>query len=71
MGNDPNTYYVLGTALMTEECQDPKEGRIVVFHYDSSLSKLTQISEKIVNGGCFSMVTFNDMLIATVNSSVS
>ncbi|CAI6352621.1 unnamed protein product [Macrosiphum euphorbiae] len=70
LANDPNTYYVLGTALMAEECQDPKEGRIVVFHYDTSLSKLTQISEKIVYGGCFSMVTFHDMLIATVNSSV-
>jgi len=56
---------------MTEECQDSKEGRIVVFHYNSSLSKLTQISEKIVNGGCFSMVTFHDMLVVTVNSSVS
>lgn len=56
---------------MTKECQDSKEGRIVVFQYNSSLSKLTQISEKMVNGGCFSMVKFHDMLVATVNSSVS
>ncbi|XP_015373328.1 PREDICTED: DNA damage-binding protein 1-like [Diuraphis noxia] len=70
LGNDPNTYYILGTAFMTDECQDSNEGRIVVFYYNSSLSKLTQISEKIVNGGCFSMVTFHDMLVATVNSSV-
>ncbi|XP_022162336.1 DNA damage-binding protein 1-like [Myzus persicae] len=70
LGNDPTTYYVLGTAFMTEGYQDPRAGRIVVFYYNSSVSKLTQISEKMVDGGCFSMVTYHDMLIATVNSSV-
>jgi len=71
LGDDPITYYILGTALMTRQSQDPIEGRIIVFHYDSSLSELTHISEKVVDGGCFSMVTFHDMLVATVNSSVS
>uniref|UniRef100_A0A2S2P1T8 DNA damage-binding protein 1 n=1 Tax=Schizaphis graminum TaxID=13262 RepID=A0A2S2P1T8_SCHGA len=71
LGDDPLTYYVLGTALMTRQSQDPIEGRIIVFHYDSSLSELTHISEKVVDGGCFSMVTFHDILIATVNSSIN
>jgi len=69
--DDPTVYYILGTYFMTEDNQDPKEGRIIVFHYNSSVSKLTQISEKMLDGGCFTMIIFNKILVATVNHSVS
>ncbi|KAH7969526.1 hypothetical protein HPB52_019302 [Rhipicephalus sanguineus] len=33
LGNDPNTYYIVGTANVLPDESDPKQGRIVVFHW--------------------------------------
>ena len=33
LGEDPNTYYIVGTALVYPEDAEPRQGRIVVFHY--------------------------------------
>jgi len=33
LGEDPNTYYVVGTAMVYPEEAEPKQGRILVFHY--------------------------------------
>lgn len=32
-GEDPNAYYVVGTAMAYPEEAEPKQGRIIVFHY--------------------------------------
>lgn len=33
LGDDPNTYYIVGTAMVYPEEAEPKQGRIIVFHY--------------------------------------
>ena len=33
LGEDSNTYYIVGTALVHPEEAEPKQGRILVFHY--------------------------------------
>ena len=32
LGDDPNTYYIVGTAIVNPEEAEPKQGRIIVFH---------------------------------------
>lgn len=71
LGDDPTTYYILGTAVVNPEDQDPKMGRILIFHWDDALTKLTQITEKEVKGACYSMAEFNGKLLAAVNCTVS
>lgn len=71
LGEDPTTYYILGTAVVNPEDQDPKLGRILIFHWDDSLSKLTLITEKEVKGACYAMTEFNGKLLAAVNCTVS
>ena len=33
LGDDPNDYYVVGTAMVYPEEAEPKAGRILVFHW--------------------------------------
>lgn len=33
LGDDPSTYYIVGTAMVYPEEAEPKQGRIIVFHY--------------------------------------
>uniref|UniRef100_A0A1B6IJV9 RSE1/DDB1/CPSF1 C-terminal domain-containing protein n=1 Tax=Homalodisca liturata TaxID=320908 RepID=A0A1B6IJV9_9HEMI len=68
LGDDPNTYYIVGTALVNPEESEPKQGRILIFYYHDS--KLTQIAEKEIKGGCYSLVEFNGKLLASINSTV-
>ncbi|XP_027838000.2 DNA damage-binding protein 1-like isoform X1 [Aphis gossypii] len=70
LGDDPTTYYILGTAAVNPEDQDPKLGRILIFNWDDSSSKLTQISEKEVKGACYAMAEFNGKLLAAVNCTL-
>jgi len=71
LGDDPSTYYILGTAVVNPEDQDPKLGRILIFYWDDSSSKLTLITEKEVKGACYSLAEFNGKLLAAVNCTVS
>ncbi|CAH1637547.1 unnamed protein product [Spodoptera littoralis] len=68
LGDDPNHYYALGTALLNPEESEPKQGRILLFHW--SEGKLVQIAEKEIKGGCYTLVEFNGKLLATINSTV-
>ena len=34
LGEDPNTYYIVGTAFVHPEEAEPKQGRIIIFHYN-------------------------------------
>lgn len=36
LGDDPNTYYIVGTAMVYPEEAEPKQGRIIVFHWSDS-----------------------------------
>ncbi|XP_067012933.1 DNA damage-binding protein 1 [Anabrus simplex] len=68
LGEDPNTYYIVGTALVNPEESEPKMGRILIFLYQDS--KLTPVAEKEIKGACYSLVEFNGRLLASINSTV-
>ncbi|XP_017694417.1 PREDICTED: DNA damage-binding protein 1 [Lepidothrix coronata] len=68
LGKDPNTYFIVGTAMVYPEEAEPKQGRIVVFHYSDG--KLQSLAEKEVKGAVYSMVEFNGKLLASINSTV-
>lgn len=68
LGDDPNTYYIVGTAIVNPDEPDPKTGRIIVFHYTDG--KLHQIVEKEIKGACYSLVEFNGKVLASINTTV-
>lgn len=68
LGDDPNTYYIVGTALVNPDESEPKQGRILIFHFHDG--KLTQVAEKEIKGACYSLVEFNGKLLASINSTV-
>ncbi|XP_018327485.1 DNA damage-binding protein 1 [Agrilus planipennis] len=68
LGDDPNIYYVVGTAFVNPEEPESKSGRLILFHWADN--KLTQISEKEIKGACHSLAEFNGKLLATINSTV-
>ena len=37
LGEDPNTYYIVGTAMVYPEEAEPKQGRIIIFHYHEGM----------------------------------
>ena len=38
LGEDQNTYYIVGTAMVYPEEAEPKQGRIIIFHYHEGTS---------------------------------
>ncbi|XP_075983007.1 DNA damage-binding protein pic [Anticarsia gemmatalis] len=68
LGDDPNHYYAVGTAYLNPEESEPKQGRILLFHW--SEGKLVQVAEKEIKGGCYTLVEFNGKLLASINSTV-
>ncbi|XP_071054441.1 DNA damage-binding protein 1 [Onthophagus taurus] len=68
LGEDPNTYYVVGTALVNPEEAEPKQGRLLLFLWADN--KLTLISEKDIKGSCYSLADFNGKLLTCINSTV-
>src|SRR5215469_13970508 len=68
LGDDANTYYIDGTALVNPEESEPKQGRILMFQYQDG--KLHQVAEKEIKGACYSLVEFNGRLLASINSTV-
>ncbi|XP_034833854.1 DNA damage-binding protein 1 [Maniola hyperantus] len=68
LAEDPNHYYAVGTAIINPEESEPKQGRILLFHW--SEGKLTPVAEKEIKGGCYTLVEFNGKLLASINSTV-
>lgn len=68
LGDDPITYYIVGTAFVNPEESEPKQGRLIMFHYTDN--KLVPIAEKEIKGACYSLVEFNGKLLASINSTV-
>lgn len=68
LGDDPNTYFVVGTALVNADEPEPKCGRIILYHYADG--KLTQVAEKEVKGAVYTLVEFNGKVLASINSTV-
>ncbi|XP_077517373.1 DNA damage-binding protein pic [Amblyomma americanum] len=68
LGNDSNTYYIVGTANVLPEESDPKQGRLIVFHWVDG--KLEQVAEQEIKGAPYSLLEFNGKLLASINSTV-
>ncbi|CAH1785310.1 unnamed protein product [Owenia fusiformis] len=68
LGDDPNIYYIVGTAMVYPEEAEPKQGRIILFHWNEG--KLTQVAEKEIKGAAYTLVEFNGKLLASINSTV-
>ncbi|XP_055633419.1 DNA damage-binding protein 1-like [Toxorhynchites rutilus septentrionalis] len=68
LGNDSNTYCIVGTALVHQAEPEPKVGRIIIYHYADGA--LTQVSEKGIKGACYSLIEFNRRVLASINSTV-
>ena len=68
LGEDPTSYFIVGTALVNPDESEPKMGRILLFHWTDG--KLTQVAEKEIKGSCYSLVEFNGKLLASINSTV-
>jgi len=37
LGDDPNVYYIVGTAVVHPEEPEPKQGRIILFHFSEGM----------------------------------
>jgi DNA damage-binding protein 1 len=68
LGDDPNHYYVVGTATVIPDESEPKQGRIIIFQYQEG--KLQQVAEKEVRGACYTLAGFNGKILAGINSTV-
>lgn len=68
LGDDPNTYYLVGTAFVNPEEPEPKIGRIIIYQYTEG--KLKAVAEKEVKGACYSLVEFNGKVLASINTTV-
>ncbi|XP_052801738.1 DNA damage-binding protein 1-like [Mya arenaria] len=68
LGDDPNTYFIVGTAMVHPEEAEPKQGRIIVFHCNDG--KVSQIAEEEIPGAAYSLSEFNGKLLTSVNSTV-
>ncbi|XP_014287545.1 DNA damage-binding protein 1 [Halyomorpha halys] len=68
LGDDPNHYYIVGTAIVNPDDSEPKQGRIIMFNVEDG--KLHQAAEKEVKGACYSLSEFNGKLLASINSTV-
>lgn len=68
LGDDPNTYYLVGTAFVNPEEAEPRVGRIIIYQWADN--KLKPVAEKEVKGACYSLVEFNGKVLASINTTV-
>ena len=66
--NDDKESYVVGTAVANENEPEPDSGRILVLEVENR--KLVLVSEYETNGAVYSLVPFNEMLLAGINNKV-
>ena len=63
-----NTYIAVGTAIIFEDEDTPRLGRILLYRYKSG--HLHLVSEKEINGTPHAMLPFQNKLLVSVGSSV-
>lgn len=68
LGDDPNYYYIVGTAFILSEELEPKTGRIIIFHLVDG--KLQQVAEKEIKGSPYQIQEFNGKLLTSINSTI-
>lgn len=70
MADDPQVYYVVGTAYAKPDEEEPTQGRILLFAVRDSGSRLELVAEKDTRGAVFVVLPFQGKLLACVNSKV-
>ncbi|KAJ8627269.1 hypothetical protein MRB53_020576 [Persea americana] len=66
--DDSNAYYIVGTAYVLPEDNEPSKGRILVFVVEDG--KLQLIAEKETKGAVYSLNAFNGKLLAAINQKI-
>ncbi|DBA79836.1 TPA: hypothetical protein ACH3X2_007673 [Trebouxia sp. C0005] len=70
LADDPNPYYVVGTAYAIPDEQEPTKGRILVLETKPQQNKLHIVCEKETRGAVYTITGFQGKLIAGINSRV-
>ncbi|KAL3145326.1 hypothetical protein ABBQ38_001586 [Trebouxia sp. C0009 RCD-2024] len=70
LADDPNPYYVVGTAYAIPDEQEPTKGRILVLESKPGKHKLHLVFEKDTRGAVYTISGFQGKLIAGINSRV-
>ncbi|CAG0881514.1 unnamed protein product [Cyprideis torosa] len=65
---DDEEYFVVGTAIVLPDETDPKDGRILVFKYDSG--ELQLVAEKESKGAVYAVVPFHGKVLCTIGNMV-
>uniref|UniRef100_A0A7S3QK85 DNA damage-binding protein 1 n=1 Tax=Dunaliella tertiolecta TaxID=3047 RepID=A0A7S3QK85_DUNTE len=69
LGDDPATYYVVGTSLCLPDEPEPTKGRIMVLLYDDN--KLRLVAEKEVRGSVYQVLPFQQgRLLSSCNNVI-
>jgi DNA damage-binding protein 1 len=70
--DDPNVYYVIGTAFAHPNEAEPTRGRILIFRVSAEQNgqRLILETEKEVKGAVYSLNAFNGKLLASINSKI-
>jgi len=66
LGDDPNTYYIVGTAMVYPEEAEPKLGRIIIFLYTDGMfgkTLMCMICEQRLSKLSFDTVYLSEKLI--------
>ncbi len=63
------SYIAVGTAIIFEDDDTPKHGRIILYRYKTG--HLNMVAEKELNGAPHAMLAFQGKLLVAVGSSVS
>ncbi|GMH41385.1 hypothetical protein BSKO_09295 [Bryopsis sp. KO-2023] len=66
--NDPNVYFVVGTAYVVPSEEDPTRGRILVIHFIKG--KAVVVAEREVMGATFTLNEMQGRLLTSVNCKV-
>jgi len=68
LGDDPNAYFVVGTAYALPEESEPTKGRLLVFQVTDG--KLSLVTEREVKGAVYNVNAFSKGLLAGINSHI-
>ena len=71
---DAPEYYAIGTGYALPDEEHPRKGRILIFCVENKTEKFDRglrcVASETVNGTVPSLLGFNDMLLASINSTV-
>lgn len=71
LGDGADEYFVVGTAIVTEDEPEAKQGRLIVFKW-SQEANLQQVAELTIRGCPYSLCEFeNNKFLAGINASVN